>query len=259
MVYCSGTIKDTVCPDVLRTLYHLFVKIPCFSGAAAPAINCNDIFSPFLSYAVTNSTRGPDHELQDKNRSAADERSDLYCHFVGLPSFFSSCALLCSVLKKAVPSASTYIPGKYSASLTLGNEHVNVEVTVDADQILDVSLVHLNEAVSTMYPLMQPSMNELAPQILNTQSTKDLTFPESSRYTCMTLLKAVDNALEKPGNKKTGTNLSKIYKRPPQRSSSSCGSLFSSFLFFRSIPIQSCKQFCRHIGRYFDPLFCIFF
>ena len=72
-----------------------------------------------------------------------------------------------------------------------------LEITVDAYQILDVSLVHLNEAVSTMYPLMQPSMNELAPQILNTQSTKDLTFPESSRYTCMTLLKAVDNALEK--------------------------------------------------------------
>ena len=55
-----------------------------------------------------------------------------------------------------------YIPGLYSASLTLGNEQVNVEVTVDSDQILDVSLVHLNEAVSTMYPLMQPSMEELA-------------------------------------------------------------------------------------------------
>ena len=113
--------------------------------------------------------------------------------FVGLAILL---LILCFIMfrpeKKAVPSASTY-----SASLTLGNEHVNVEVTVDADQILDVSLVHLNEAVSTMYPLMQPSMNELAPQILNTQSTKDLTFPESSRYTCMTLLKAVDNALEK--------------------------------------------------------------
>ena len=116
--------------------------------------------------------------------------------FVGLAILL---LILCFIMfrpeKKAVPSASTYIPGKYSASLTLGN--VNVEVTVDADQILDVSLVHLNEAVSTMYPLMQPSMNELAPQILTTQSTKDLTFPESSRYTCMTLLKAVDNALEK--------------------------------------------------------------
>ena len=108
--------------------------------------------------------------------------------FVGLAILL---LILCFIMfrpeKKADPAA----------SLTLGNEHVNVEVTVDADQILDVSLVHLNEAVSTMYPLMQPSMNELAPQILNTQSTKDLTFPESSRYTCMTLLKAVDNALEK--------------------------------------------------------------
>ena len=69
--------------------------------------------------------------------------------FVGLAILL---LILCFIMfrpeKKAVPSASTYIPGKYSASLTLGNEHVNVEVTVDADQILDVSLVHLNEAVS---------------------------------------------------------------------------------------------------------------
>ena len=118
--------------------------------------------------------------------------------FVGLAILL---LILCFIMfrpeKKAVPSASTYIPGKYSASLTLGNEHVNVEVTVDADQILDVSLVHLNEAVSTMYPLMQPSMEELAPQILSTQSTENLTFPESSRYTCSALLKAVDTALLK--------------------------------------------------------------
>ena len=57
--------------------------------------------------------------------------------FVGLAILL---LILCFIMfrpeKKAVPSASTYIPGKYSASLTLGNEHVNVEVTVDADQIL---------------------------------------------------------------------------------------------------------------------------
>lgn len=107
------------------------------------------------------------------------------------------CFIMFRPVKKASSSASLYIPGLYSASLTLGNEQVNVEVTVDSDQILDVSLVHLNEAVSTMYPLMQPSMEELAPQILNTQSTKNLTFPESSRYTCSALLKAVDTALLK--------------------------------------------------------------
>lgn len=107
------------------------------------------------------------------------------------------CFIMFRPVKKASSSASLYIPGLYSASLTLGNEQVNVEVTVDSDQILDVSLVHLNEAVSTMYPLMQPSMEELAPQILNTQSTKNLAFPESSRYTCSALLKAVDTALLK--------------------------------------------------------------
>ncbi len=118
--------------------------------------------------------------------------------FIGLALLL---LILCFIMfrpaKKASSSASLYIPGLYSASLTLGNEQVNVEVTVDSDQILDVSLVHLNEAVSTMYPLMQPSMEELAPQILNTQSTKNLAFPESSRYTCSALLKAVDTALLK--------------------------------------------------------------
>ena len=111
--------------------------------------------------------------------------------FIGLALLL---LILCFIMfrpakKEASTSSGLYIPGLYSASLTLGNEQVNVEVTVDSDQILDVSLVHLNEAVSTMYPLMQPSMEELAPQIL--------TFPESSRYTCSALLKAVDTALLK--------------------------------------------------------------
>ena len=113
--------------------------------------------------------------------------------FIGLALLL---LILCFIMfRPAKKEAST--SGLYSASLTLGNEQVNVEVTVDSDQILDVSLVHLNEAVSTMYPLMQPSMEELAPPILSTQSTENLTFPESSRYTCSALLKAVDTALLK--------------------------------------------------------------
>ena len=78
--------------------------------------------------------------------------------FIGLALLL---LILCFIMfrpakKEASTSSGLYIPGLYSASLTLGNEQVNVEVTVDSDQILDVSLVHLNEAVSTMYPLMQP-------------------------------------------------------------------------------------------------------
>ena len=90
-----------------------------------------------------------------------------------------------------------YVPGVYSTSLTLGNEQVNVEVTVDKDQIRAVTLVPLSEAVATMYPLMQPTMEGLAEQIVNTQSTENLTYPDSSRYTSLALLQAVNTALGK--------------------------------------------------------------
>lgn len=90
-----------------------------------------------------------------------------------------------------------YVPGVYSASLILGSEQVNVEVTVDKDQIRAVTLVPLSEAVATMYPLMQPTMEGLAEQIVNTQSTQNLTYPNSSRYTSLALLQAVNTALDK--------------------------------------------------------------
>ena len=70
--------------------------------------------------------------------------------FIGLALLL---LILCFIMfrpakKEASTSSGLYIPGLYSASLTLGNEQVNVEVTVDSDQILDVSLVHLNVPIN---------------------------------------------------------------------------------------------------------------
>ena len=66
--------------------------------------------------------------------------------------------------------------------------------------------------------------------------------------------------LKKPGNKKNRHKpIKNLQKGRRKDLLPLAAAFFSSFLFFRSIPIQSCKQFCRHIGRYFDPLFCIFF
>mgnify|MGYP006922144237 CR=1 FL=1 len=91
----------------------------------------------------------------------------------------------------------SYIPGVYSASLTLGSQNLNVEVAVDADKIQSVSLVSLDEAVTTMYPLMQPVMEDLEQQILKSQSTKDLSYSMETRYTSQSLISAIDMALEK--------------------------------------------------------------
>ena len=98
---------------------------------------------------------------------------------------------------EAADQAAVYTPGVYSASLNLGNHNVNVEVTVDADRINSIALVPLDQAVTTMYPLMQPSLEELADQIIQTQSLENITYSVQSHYTSTALLKAIDRALEK--------------------------------------------------------------
>ena len=94
-------------------------------------------------------------------------------------------------------SKPTYVPGVYSSAITLNNQDVNVQVTVDADKITSVTLVPLSEAVTTMYPLMQPAMDTLSEQIVKNQSTKNISYSDETRYTSTILLKAVDTALTK--------------------------------------------------------------
>ncbi len=91
----------------------------------------------------------------------------------------------------------SYIPGIYSASVSLGNQSVNVEVAVDSNRITSVSLVPLSESIATMYPLMEPSMEHLEKQILELQSLEGITYESGSRYTSQVLLNAVETALSK--------------------------------------------------------------
>ena len=91
----------------------------------------------------------------------------------------------------------SYVPGIYTSSITLGSQNLNVEVAVDADQIRSVSFVSLDEAVTTMYPLVQPVMEDLAKQIIDTQSTENLSYSMETRYTSQSLIGAIDRALEK--------------------------------------------------------------
>ena len=86
--------------------------------------------------------------------------------FIGLAILLVGLFLIMFRPKKEAPSASqtaasAYIPGVYTASLTVGSQNINVEVAVDADKINSVSFVSLDEAVTTMYPLMQPVLQDL--------------------------------------------------------------------------------------------------
>ena len=94
-------------------------------------------------------------------------------------------------------ASSKYKPGVYTTPVSMGGHTVDVEVTVDADQINGVRLVNLDEAGLTMYPLVEPAMEHIASQICETQSLEGLTCPEGSQYTSQVLVNAVSEALEK--------------------------------------------------------------
>lgn len=93
--------------------------------------------------------------------------------------------------------AATYSPGLYSSSIVLGSQHVNVEVAVSADRINSVALVPLSDSVATMYPLMQPSMESIAAQIVENQSLEGIEYPAGSQYTSMALMNAIKTAVSK--------------------------------------------------------------
>lgn len=96
---------------------------------------------------------------------------------------------------QSVTSAATYIPGIYTAPVTLGKDTMNMEVTVDASEIRAIRLVNLSEAITASYPLVSPSLEKIAAQILETQSLDGISCPAENRYTAQLLLSAISEAL----------------------------------------------------------------
>ena len=94
-------------------------------------------------------------------------------------------------------TANTYIPGIYTTELILGSETVNVEVIVNDHAITSLSLADPDETLTTMYPLLEPTMDSLSEQICETQDLSQVTYSSESRYTSLVLLEAIKASLEK--------------------------------------------------------------
>lgn len=93
--------------------------------------------------------------------------------------------------------SSLYIPGIYTTQLLLGNESIDVEVIVDKDNITSIRLVNLSDAVATMYPLLQPTLDSICEQVYANQSLESVTYTAESKYTSLVLLEAIQASLDK--------------------------------------------------------------
>ncbi len=94
-------------------------------------------------------------------------------------------------------SESIYSPGVYTTSLSLNDHTVDIEVVVDENHINSVRLVNLNETVTAMYPLIEPSFEQIANQLYETQSIDAITYSEDTKYTTLVLLDAINASLDK--------------------------------------------------------------
>ncbi len=102
-----------------------------------------------------------------------------------------------------VGTDNTYIPGIYTTELILGSETANVEVIVNDHAITSVSLADPSETLTTMYPLLEPTMESLNDQLCEMQDPSQVTYSAETRYTSLVLLEAVKASLEKAKPKAT--------------------------------------------------------
>lgn len=90
-----------------------------------------------------------------------------------------------------------YQPGVYTSQLCFNDTALNLEVIVDENHINSISLWNIDESVSAMYPLLEPSLENIETQLCNNTDIADLQLDENSKYTETLLLDAITLTLEK--------------------------------------------------------------
>ena len=90
-----------------------------------------------------------------------------------------------------------YMPGVYTSTVTLNNTALKVEVTVDESHINSIRFSNLDETVATMFPLIQPAIEDIAEQVYEHQSLENIQYSEDNPYTSQVIINAIEEALKK--------------------------------------------------------------
>lgn len=116
---------------------------------------------------------------------------------IALIALIALVLLLAFRFKFSKKEPSKYMPGNYMSAITLNNQTVYMNVTVDDKRIIDISLDNMDETAAAMYPLMQPALDNISQQIYEKQSLDDITYEKANQYTSVVLLNAIQEALSK--------------------------------------------------------------
>lgn len=91
----------------------------------------------------------------------------------------------------------TYRAGVYTSAVALGDSVLNLELVLDTSHINSVRLVNLEESVATMYPLIQPSLDALATQLVGGIEPELVRLDDDKKYTQSLLMEVITATLKK--------------------------------------------------------------
>lgn len=90
-----------------------------------------------------------------------------------------------------------YKAGVWTSSIPLSDTVINLEVVLDENHIKSVRIVNIDETITTMYPLVSPSLDEISNQLSKGIPIDQLELRDDSRYTQTLLIEAIKLALDK--------------------------------------------------------------
>ena len=149
-------------------------------------------------------TRRSHYEFQNKNCCTSHERFIYTVIFAVLAIILI--LLLIFMFRPEHRSASKdnriYTPGIYTSDITLNNTALEVEVTVDESHINSIRFTNLNESITTMYPFIEPAIEDIAEQVYKKQSLDNIQYSSDTPYTSQLIVQAIETALKKAGTTK---------------------------------------------------------
>ncbi len=94
-------------------------------------------------------------------------------------------------------TVNTYIPGVYESCLSLEENSLTLQLTVDENRINSIELINASEAVAAVYPLIPSCLESIESQLKKGIPINELTVNEESKYTHILLTDAISELLDK--------------------------------------------------------------
>ncbi|MBQ2406157.1 MAG: hypothetical protein II312_05745 [Lachnospiraceae bacterium] len=179
--------------EVIYTIIILVAAVLIITLVAA--LFASDKSAQNIPEPETGSDSAFNRTADDIDLSVSDQNSS-YSEYISSPEQnVTDSELLLD--QTANNTSDLYNPGVYSSVLSLGNADLELQITVDSDHINSITLSNLNEAVETMYPLVKPTLDDIAKQIIENQSIENIHYSDENRYTSLLLIQTINQTLEK--------------------------------------------------------------